>query len=512
MKTLIIVILILVCVLTTPLSLKRMLDRKQGNSKSRPAHLENSSSPLNSESSVSISTSADVSSAFSTQAIAPGAAQASSDSDNTPGMPGAGFDLQAYLTRSIERIVKDSIRATRENPAETRFLVSFAAAAGKAALRRKQLESAGEHIPPFLIASITEACNLRCAGCYAHARADSHLTSESAGTHCSADIGDTDAAPASDAACYAQPPLSTADWERIFREAEDLGISFIFLVGGEPLLNSEVIELAGSHPKILFPIITNGILIDDAYLRLFDRCRNLLPVISIEGESTRTDSRRGAGIYAQLQIRMQKLASLCIPFGVSITVTTENLLEVTNAGFPEELRAHGCQMMLYIEYVSTGGPDASDAHLEPGEVDSLPKPDASDAHLEPGEADRALMELRLQALRQEYEDIVFLAFPGDEKAFGGCLAAGRGFFHISASGNAEPCPFAPFSDINLRNTTVREALHSRLFAQLDAHDMLQDDHTGGCALSHKGAELQVLLLEKSRQTHCEKHQIIVGLP
>jgi len=432
MKTLIIVIIILLCVLSTPLSLKRLIDQKKGrSSKGWPA-----SPPA-------------------TDTGAAGGLSHTAGSDaaiTTSTAPAAGTDLQDYLSRSVERIVKDALRATREDPAETKFLLSFAAAASRAAGRRRQLESSGEHIPPFLIASITDACNLNCAGCYAHALKDFSQAPQDAGK--------------------TRVPMTTGEWDRIFEEAEELGISFVFLVGGEPLLNREVIETAGRHKDLLFPIITNGLLINDAYLELFDRCRNLLPVISIEGEQITTDERRGSGVYQKIEEQMGRLSNLNIPFGASVTITTENLREATGQGFAEKLADRGCRMLLYIEYVATS---------------------AQDAALEPGEAERALMDLRLDALRQSREDMVILAFPGDEKAFGGCLAAGRGFFHISACGNAEPCPFAPFSDRNLKENTLCEALQSDLFAALDARDMLQEDHSGGCALSHKGAEIQALM-------------------
>ncbi len=46
---------------------------------------------------------------------------------------------------------------------------------------------------------------------------------------------------------------------------------------------------------------------------------------------------------------------------------------------------------------------------------------------------------------------MFIEVPGDEDEIGGCLGAGKGFIHISAEGDVEPCPFAPYSDMNLRN-------------------------------------------------------------
>lgn len=71
------------------------------------------------------------------------------------------------------------------------------------------------------------------------------------------------------------------------------------------------------------------------------------------------------------------------------------------------------------------------------------------------------------------------------KTSGGCLAAGRGFFHINSHGGAEPCPFSPYSDINVKDTSVREALHSRLFEKLRTSGALLEDHAGGCVLFEK---------------------------
>ena len=78
--------------------------------------------------------------------------------------------------------------------------------------------------------------------------------------------------------------------------------------------------------------------------------------------------------------------------------------------------------------------------------------------------------------------MVFVSFPGDEKSSGGCIAAGRGFFHINSHGGAEPCPASPYSDINVRDTSVLEALNSGLFKSLRDGGILLDDHDGGCVL------------------------------
>ena len=104
------------------------------------------------------------------------------------------------------------------------------------------------------------------------------------------------------------------------------------------------------------------------------------------------------------------------------------------------------------------------------------------------------MEERLGALRQKSEQL-YISFPGDERSSGGCLAAGRGFFHINAAGGAEPCPFSPFSDTSLLHKPLREALRSPLFSKLKSEGTLFEQHTGGCVLFQQESQVKELLGE-----------------
>ncbi len=58
------------------------------------------------------------------------------------------FDIQEYMTRGVETIVAESLKATLKDPRESAFMVRFAAASKKASKRRAEAEKAGEHIPP----------------------------------------------------------------------------------------------------------------------------------------------------------------------------------------------------------------------------------------------------------------------------------------------------------------------------------------------------------------------------
>ena len=360
---------------------------------------------------------------------------------------GEKFDLQEYLIEGVEGVVSEAIKATLKNPKESAFMLRFAAASRTASKKRRKAEAKGEHIPPFLIASITSKCNLHCAGCYSrcnHATVDSEPVRQ----------------------------LTDEEWKNVFDEAEELGISFILLAGGEPMLRRGVIEAAGKKQNILFPIFTNGTYLDEKYLELFDKCRNLIPVMSIEGSRELTDERRGAGIYDRLIANMDEIKKRGLIFGASVTVTTRNYREVTSQAFLDSLAEKGCKVVIFVEYV----PVTEESR-----------------ELAPTDAEREFMQSEIIRLRETRPEMVYISFPGDEKSSGGCVAAGRGFFHINSHGSAEPCPFSPYSDINVRDSSLKDAMNSPLFRKLRDDGYLLEDHSGGCVLYEKRELVQQII-------------------
>ena len=359
------------------------------------------------------------------------------------------FDLLEYMNGGIQRVVKSIVKASLFDIKQNMFMIGFAENAKNAYEIRKKYEEEGKHIPPILISSITSKCNLHCAGCYARA-IDS----------CNDDT------PVSQ--------LTAEEWKKIFLEAKDLGISFIILIGGEPMMRRDVLEVAGSIPEILFPVFTNGTMFDEEYIDLFAEHKNLLPVFSIEGNIENTDFRRGKGTYQKVLGLMDKLNKRKIIFGTSITVTSTNLEEVTSSEFVQSLYNEGSKLGFYVEFVPTS--------------------EASKKLVINDEQREYLMQ-RVNDFREEFENMVIVAFPGDEKNSGGCLAAGRGFFHVNSHGGAEPCPFSPYSDINIKNTSLLEAIDSKLFKELQLQDVLNESHIGGCVLYEKREQVEKIVNE-----------------
>lgn len=358
------------------------------------------------------------------------------------------MDLSAYMAESIRNIMAAAYLNVLGNPREARFVARMQRTVSKAERRRKAyLEKEGVAVPPFLIASIATTCNLQCKGCYARKNGIA---------------GDTPT----------KETLTPDQWGTLFREAAELGISFCLLAGGEPLTQRATLEAAAATKDIIFPVFTNGTMIGAVYTEFFKRNLNLIPVISLEGEMAATDERRGNGVYQRALLSMEMLHKAKLFFGTSITVTTENYREVTSEPFLSHLADLGCRLVFYVEYVPF---DETTAHLA-----------FRDEHV-------AAMEQIVEQRREQYKGMIFLSFPGDEKALDGCMAAGRGFFHIGPDGSAEPCPFSPFSDTNAARDGLRAAIASPLFHKIRNARALGWEHTGGCTLFEHRDEVDAMI-------------------
>jgi MoaA/NifB/PqqE/SkfB family radical SAM enzyme len=213
-------------------------------------------------------------------------------------------------------------------------------------------------------------------------------------------------------------------------------------------------------------------------MRQFKEQRNVIPIISIEGDECETDERRGAGIYKRLQGVMEKMRAEGIFFGCSLTITRSNVATITDMNFVKKLVEAGTRLFLLLDYVS----------FDEG-TDDWVLTDEQRSHL----------RQKTEALRTQFPAL-FIAIPGDEEQYGGCLAAGRGFVHISAGGDVEPCPASPFSDASVQKASLREALQSNLLQAIrEQHDSLNETE-GGCVLWTEREWVRSLLPPKESVT------------
>lgn len=335
------------------------------------------------------------------------------------------------LSRSLSLFFKNAVRITLKNPHMAVFAVQTLRRQKKAELVRKKFVKEGYHIPAFMIVSITRRCNLHCLGCYSHTLPE-----------------------------FKSPEMSDDMLHNLFAQAYKLGISIVLLAGGEPLLRKNLLQITEHFPEILFPLFTNGTLMDDTQIHRISRQRNVIPVLSIEGQQEETDDRRGQGVFDRLEKVAKTLFGRNIFFGVSVMTTRQNFETVVDESFVRSWIRAGCKLFFFVEYVP----------LE----ENIPLMELTDIQRKSLLADICRWEQNLPAL--------FVSFPGDEEKFGGCLSAGRGFIHVSAQGNLEPCPVAPYSDTSLEKIPLKEALQSRFLKTIrENHDRLSETK-GGCAL------------------------------
>jgi MoaA/NifB/PqqE/SkfB family radical SAM enzyme len=302
----------------------------------------------------------------------------------------------------------------------------------RAAAIRRDLYRRGIVVPAVMMVSLTSRCNLTCKGCYMRAQNRDR-----------------------------EPEMTADQLAGLVDQASELGVSAMVFAGGEPLLRSkEIVGLAAQYPRILFSFFSNGLLIDETMARSIGTRKNLVPVISFEGFRAETDLRRGNGVFDRLLLTCSLLRGKHIFFGCSVTVTSRNITQVLDEAFISQMIGEGARVLVFVEYVP----------IEHGTEDLV----LSDEH-------RKALSGALRSFARKFPAL-FIGFPGDEEEYDGCLAAGRGFVHVSSAGALEPCPAAPFSDKDLTTTPLKDALRSELLEKIRRNHDLLTETRGGCAL------------------------------
>ena len=237
----------------------------------------------------------------------------------------------------------------------------------------------GVHVPPVVMLGVNSDCNLKCTGCYSR----NYRVKED---------------------------LSIEELENILSQSAALGVSLCVITGGEPNLVAGLIETLEKYESILFLYYTNAVSINDEWIRKIKKSGNIVPMVSIDGGSENTDKRRGSGIYDRIISAMKKMRTEGVFFGFSAMVTRTNFLEISSAGFLDNMIGLGSKFAYYIDYVPVSGP----------------------ADMMMGADERKIFEERITVLK-DIKKSIFTHLPNDEFTLGGrCMAGGYGFIHIKA--------------------------------------------------------------------------------
>ena len=298
-------------------------------------------------------------------------------------------------------------------------------------LRNEKKCELNTSIPWSILMDPTSRCNLNCTGCWA--------------------------------ASYSQKDdLGYETMNRIIKEGKELGIYVYLFSGGEPFIKiDEILRLCEEHQDCYFTCFTNGTLITKEVAKKISEVGNFAPGISIEGFEKATDFRRGNGTYKKVLQGMDNLKEAGVIFGTSICYHHYNYKDIVSEEFIDFLIDKGAFFVWLFTYMPIGKDANIDLCVRPNE--------------------RAFMYSEVHSLRNE-KPIFLMDFWNDGEYVNGCIAGGRQYFHINAHGDVEPCAFVHYSDTNIKNISLIEALNSNIFKAYQKRQPFNENHLRPCPI------------------------------
>ncbi|NLL37029.1 MAG: radical SAM protein [Fretibacterium sp.] len=305
-------------------------------------------------------------------------------------------------------------------------------------------EREGCNIPWAILLDPTSACNLHCIGCWA------------------AEYGH-------------KLNLSLETIDSIIRQGKELGIHMYIYTGGEPLVRKkDLIKICEMHSDCVFLAFTNGTLIDEEFCQGMLRVKNFVPAISLEGFEEANDSRRGEGVYQKVANSMHLMKLHKLPFGISVCYTSRNWKDVTSERFFDYMVDGGALFCWFFHYMPVGNSAVTEL---------LPKSEQREAAYH-----------RIRAFR-ETKPIFTIDFQNDAEYVGGCIAGGRSYLHINAKGDVEPCVFIHYSNCNIHDTSLLDALKSPIFMAYHDNQPFNENMLRPCPMLENPEVLRKIVKE-----------------
>ena len=371
--------------------------------------------------------------------------------DKLAGSGPDSFEPQRAAVRSVindpdnnmHQLVMDILRETDKDVLKATFQNFFLNANIIGwPVQEKMREKHGCNIPWAILLDPTSACNLHCTGCWA------------------AEYGN-------------KLNLTFDEIDSIITQGKDLGIYMYIYTGGEPLVRKkDLIALCNKHSDCQFLSFTNGTLIDEEFADEMLRVKNFIPAISLEGSETATDGRRGSGTYKKVVHAMELLKQKHLPFGISSCYTSANVDSIASDEYIDFICSMGARFIWYFHYMPVGN-------------DAVPE-------LLPSPEQREYMFHRIREIRST-RPIFAMDFQNDGQYVGGCIAGGRRYLHINANGDVDPCVFIHYSNANIREQTLLEALKSPIFMAYHDGQPVNDNMLRPCPMLENPEQLREIV-------------------
>ena len=327
-----------------------------------------------------------------------------------------------------------------------KFMWNFGYKGMRSVQKFKKRLKKGVYFPPFLYISIINSCNLRCQGCWVKVDGPSHK-------------------------------ISLDDMNRVINDAKAHGNAFFGILGGEPTMHPQLMDILRAHPDCYFQLFTNGMLITDEMAEDLRQCGNVSPLISIEGSEIVSDERRG-----RLNVLNKTLEGLenCIRrkliTGVATSVCQTNY-ELVSEPWLDRLIEMGVHYCWFHTYRPVGANPSPQLALDP---------------------DQLLNIRRFIVTMRKKKPIGIVDAYWDDEGNALCPAATGISHHINPWGEIEPCPIVQFA---------RESIHTNesIYKTMTESDYLEDFRrtaakaTRGCVVLER-PDLLKQVIERHRAT------------
>jgi MoaA/NifB/PqqE/SkfB family radical SAM enzyme len=287
----------------------------------------------------------------------------------------------------------------------------------------------GEYFPPFLYLSIINSCNLRCQGCWV-------------------DVEEKDS-------------IDLETLNRTITDSKRHGNAFFGILGGEPFMHPQLLELLAAHPDCYFQVFTNGQFITEKVAKRLRAVGNVTPLISIEGRKITSDERRGKKDVFNRTLRgLDNCLREKILTGVATSVCQSNIDELLTEEWLRELIARGVHYVWYHTYRPMGPKPNFELALRPEQLVRIR---------------RFVTEMRARV------PIAIIDAYYDHRGQAHCPMSTGISHHNSPRGDTEPCPIIQFATETVRDprgiyATMRDSAFLKDFRELSAR------HTRGCVV------------------------------
>lgn len=339
-----------------------------------------------------------------------------------------------------------------------KFAYNFGFKGVRSVQKFKKRIKRGEHFPPFLFISIINSCQLRCQGCWV-------------------DV----AAP--------QKMISLEDMNRIVNDAKHHGNSYFGILGGEPFMHPQLMDILAAHPDCYFQIFSNGQLITDDVARELRRIGNASPLISIEGSEVVSDQRRGReGVLSKTLEGLENCRRNKLIIGVATSVCQSNI-ELVSESWLRRLINMGAHYAWFHTYRVIGPDSHPELALTPEQVLQVR---------------RFIVQMRKKL------PIAIVDAYWDDQGQALCPMATGVSHHISPYGDIEPCPIIQFATENIRD---RESIYDLMTGSQFVRDFRETAarHTRGCIVLERPDLVRDLVLKHGARDTTQRRAALAEL-